>query len=147
MHTVMLLSPQSRYKTFASSQKVPSGPFAVNPDGSAPGNRWSGFCPIVLPFPEYLTVGSTTCSPLTWLLSLSMIHFRYIHVAEIYSLFFLLLLLMYGCATVYLSINQLKDIWVSSIVFLRGVIISKAAINIQMQIFVWLWVSFLLVNT
>lgn len=43
---------------------------------------------------------------------------------------------MYGCATVYLSINQLKGILVTFIVFLRGVIISKVAINIQMQIFV-----------
>lgn len=36
--------PQSRYRTFASPQKIPWCCFPVNPSTPALGNHWSAFC-------------------------------------------------------------------------------------------------------
>lgn len=102
------------------------------PSCQTPGNHWSVYCLHSSSFPEYHRILSIWYVAFSnWLISLSNYAFKFspcLH--DLIAHFFLSLnnTSLNGCSTVYLPIKGHLPILT---------IISKAAINIHMQIFVW----------
>ena len=71
---------QDTHKMFPSAHKL--GPLVVSflSPPPAPGNHWSDFCPVVVPFPEcHINGPNRYVAFCPWLLSLSIVRLRVMH--------------------------------------------------------------------
>lgn len=113
-------------------QNIPSAPATSSFLTLCPGNHWSVFCPILLPFSECRINRIIQYKALCiWLLSLSNMHLRFIYIMCVWVVCCLLLLssiLYYGCTTICLLIHQLMSIWVVSNLWLLWIKLTRISI-------------------